>query len=233
MKSAYLITMFIIQLTGILNAQDKNNFIIYNDGDTSYAKVELNQPFLGSSYLLVDDSIEVELSKVMYFQDNDNYYARVNSLFGYDLYHRIEKGNIDLFIDVEMVSTPGSFNTISTPGGSFTTFQGGGSYSYTDYYFKKDTMVLQEANYSNLVNAMQDNLKSMEYLNTYNTLGYVKYGLVIGGLGMIVGGLASASKENPPNLALIVGGAIVANIAWIINLIQDNKIEDAIKEYNR
>ncbi|MBI5216816.1 MAG: hypothetical protein HY960_13775 [Ignavibacteriae bacterium] len=245
MKSITIITIIIAVLlvSASVAAQQSTSFILLENGQTVNGKVELKQPFLATPYLMLNDSIKHPLEEVKVYQNEDGYFAKVRSRAnffttgvldlssGEKFVKRTLTGRISLFEEQGSRFIGGHSFTTSTPGGSFTHTTPSSFQTYTLDYFSKDDGDVLEVSISNLKKAMEDNPVSMEYLNEYQTLGYVQYGLAIGGLGMVVAGAATSTKEEF-NTGLVLGGAVVAVLSWIPKLIRDGKMEDAVRVYN-
>lgn len=86
------------------------------------------------------------------------------------------------------------------------------------------------------MNNLSDNEESMSHLKTYKTLKYVRLGLGLVGLGIVGVGLSKIDKEEgltSSAKSTIIVGAVVTNLAWIPSFMQSDRIDKAIKAYNK
>lgn len=232
----YLIVVHIVFLTLTLStaAQAQDSFLVLSNGDTIYGKVELKKPFLRGAYVLVNDSTKYEMGKVFGIQTDEEYYVRHPSAFNKNrLIRRVEEGNVDLFIDnTETTPTMVPIHT-NTPYGSTTHYSyAGGGNAYKSMYFSKNGGDIQKVNHSNLSKALADNPMSQQHLDTYKNFSYAKAGSIVGGIAVIGSSFIGVDKDNPPKVGLIVAGGIIANLGWVFHMMQSDKIESAIREYN-
>jgi hypothetical protein len=57
--------------------QDATGVIQLATGEKVYGKVELKEPFLRKSYLLLNDSVEYKIKDIDRFQSDDGYFAKL------------------------------------------------------------------------------------------------------------------------------------------------------------
>jgi len=220
----------LVTLFAILHAQqqDTTNFIQLNAGEKKIGKVELHDPFLSRSYLLLDDTTRIEIKDIFAYQNNDGYFVRVpNSTM---LLKRVKQGKVDLFSKTVSQYQAGTSYSFNTPGGMVTNTTPGYMTTASIEYFSKGDQPVQDVSYSNLRKALADNTESMKRLDEYRTLNYFKYGLGIAGLGIVVAGLAA---KDGPSKNTIITGAVIMNLAWIPSLMQGGKLDTAINAYNK
>ena len=209
------------------------NFLILNTKQKLFGKVSIKDPFLGSKYVLFNDSLKYSLNEIRELNCDEGYFVTYNSFFyGTGLARRVVIGKIELFQDSKTYFSPGTFNTINTGHGSFQTYAPGPYNSISYDYFRKNGGELLEADYSNLSKMLADNPVSKKLLSEYNTLNWVKWGCVTAGLGIIIAALANADEDTPPQMGTMLLGGVVANAAWIPHLMQRGKLIEAIRIYN-
>jgi hypothetical protein len=238
-KYFYLYAIFIFLLLQIsIKPQSENSliklkansFIKLKSGETISGKVEYEKPFLGSPYILLDDSIEYQLDKVQLYQNDDGYFCRVNNRTN-DFAERIMKGKITLYRESITYFSPGQSMSFQTPGGTHS-FYTAGSFSSMDFdYFSKGDGDIVEASYSNLYSALSDNEISLRHLKTFNTLNYVQWGLIGGGIALLLTGVATSSKDKP-NFGLMIVGGVLGLSSWIPHFIAKSEYKKAIEVYN-
>lgn len=211
------------------------SFIILKSKETIYGKVELKSPFLGSEYLLFNDTTKYPLSLIRAFQNEEGYFANVyaGGLYGTPkLVKRTQTGKVNLFTAHQMYSSAPTWNSFSTPGGRVTQYNPGMTTFARFDYFSKDTSDILPASRDNLMAALSDNPQSIKLLREHKNLSVVKTVLILGGLGLIGSAFIGVDKEHPPSVGLMVAGGVVANLTWIPNWMQSDKIEKAIEVYN-
>jgi len=195
-------------------AQKDTSFVKLRTGETIYGKVEYKTQSVGASYILIDDSIKYLLSKIDAYKINDYYFGRVKGKNNFVT--RIVEGNINLYRETV-------FNYV-TPQGNY------GSLDFD--YISKGNEAIIDASYSNLLAALAYNNVSIEHIKTYQTMKYLGYGMLGGGLALAITGLATGSKDKP-NTGLMVGGLIVAVASWVPYLISKSEYDKAIESYNQ
>jgi len=226
-----LLLFVLILVSSAAVGQTNDQFLVLVNGDTIRGKVELKQPFLRGTYALVDDSLKYKLNQVLKIQTEEAHYARHRSTFNKNrLVRRVERGNIDLFVD--NTKNYSHSPTLNVGGGVGVGFSPTGGF-YKSMFFSKDNGEIQKVNHANLSKALSDNLESQQHLNTYKKFTYAKIGSIVGGLAIIGTSFIGVDQENPPKVGLIVLGGVVANLGWIFHMAQSDKIEKAIREYNQ
>ena len=230
-KYINLISFFLSFLISLSYAQNGDNYIKLKNGEIISGKIEYKKPFLGSPYILLDDSIEYKIENILLFQSNDGYFRKVDKNRN-EFAQRVMEGKIDLYRETSMYFTPGNVVSTQTPGGTQTMYTPGYTSSVDYDYFSKDGGEILEASYSNLLSALSDNNESIKHLKTYNTLNVVQWILVGSGIGLLIAGLATSSKEEL-NTGLMITGGVVALLAWIPHLIGKSEYRKAIEVYNQ
>ena len=231
-----LLTNFLLMTRSGWAQEPGESFIILKSKERIVGKVELKSPFLGSQYLLFEDTAKIALEQIRAFQNEDGYFvaAHGGGMYGMPkLFKRTQAGKVNLFTAYQMYSSPGSFNSISTPGGRMTQHTPGITTFARFEYFSKDTSDIMAASRDNLMEALSDNPKSIQLLREHKRLGTAKVLLVLGGLGLIGSAFIGVDKDHPPSVGLLVAGGVVANLSWIPGLMQSDKIEKAIEVYNK
>ena len=233
MNKLFLLLSVLLYITlPFTNAQEYKSYIKLRNGQTIFGKVEYKSPFLGTPYILMDDSKEYSFDDILLYQNEEGYFRRVDSTDNY-FAERIVEGKIDLYKKTFDFYSPGYVMSTPGPGGmSISTFGGGYSYSIEFDYFSKNNGDLLEASYGNLLEALADNNESISHLKTYNTLRYVTYGLIGSGVALLIAGLATSTKEKP-NFGLMIVGGVVGLSSWIPHLIGKDEYNQAIEVYNR
>lgn len=211
-----------------LNAQLGSTFIQLNTGEILHGKVEFKKRALGPDYILFEDAFEYETSDLRALQTEKNRFVRVKGgLFQEGKWARqVEKGEIDIFILEPTAKLTAHYN-IATG-----TISIGVKPEKFSRYFSKDGGDVQKTNFNNLKIALQDNQQSMKYLNEYDRLTNVRNGLIFSGIGIAIISIANAKRgEGLPGAAAL--GLCMATGSWIPHFKRGEKINDAIKAYNR
>jgi hypothetical protein len=178
--------------------------------------------------LSLNDTTRVEIKEILAFQNADGYFVRVPK--STMLLKRVKQGKVDLFSKTVNQYQMGTSYSFSTPGGMVTHTSPGYFATASIEYFSKDNLPVEEVTYSSLRNALADNSESMRILDQYRTLNYIKYGVGVVGLGIVVAGLTA---KDGPSKNTILTGAVIMNLAWIPSIMQGGKLDEAINVYNR
>lgn len=207
-------------------------YLVLESGETINGDSKYETPFWGKARVKMNEK-EFTLAEVKQVICSEGYFMKYYSegVFSIKeiLVKRTTEGKIDLYSDyVTSYSSPVMGpNGTSMGGFPFTT--------YEELYFSKDKIKLLPIDYSNLIENLNDNPESVEYLKKYNTLRYFKYGLAAVGLITIIAGIAQFNKEeglsSGAKSTIIIGG-VIGNLAWIPHLLQGDCLKDAIKVYN-
>jgi hypothetical protein len=207
--------------------------------------VELKQPLLGRTFLLVDGQQRFELNDVRYYEDETGFYVRT-TLPGRSkresTLRRDRVGRISLYsITSQQYMNNGGFGSPYGMGryGGFGGYPYGGGYggyrTVRTEYFSKDNGPIEDLSIKNLQLATQDSPGSQQLLanarryQTYTTLSYVGAGgLLLAGIFSSVGG------SNGFSVSPLVYAAIpLAIVPLVIGGKQQNSIKQAILLYNR
>jgi hypothetical protein len=207
--------------------------------------VELKQPLLGRTFLLIDGQQRFELNDVRYYEDETGFYVRT-TLPGRSkresTLRRDRVGRISLYsITSQQYVNNGGFGSPYGYGryGGFGGYPYGGGFggyrTVRTEYFSKDNGPIEDLNIRNLQLATQDSPGSQQLLasarryQTYTTLSYVG----AGGL-LLAGMLSSFGGGNGFSVSPLVYAAIpLAIVPLVIGSKQQNSIKQAILLYNR
>ncbi|MEM9998180.1 MAG: hypothetical protein AAF809_10815 [Bacteroidota bacterium] len=216
-----------------------DEYVILAEGDTLRGDVNIREPFLRSTRIVVNDSTEYKLDQVSEVNNEDGNFV-VGQLTGSrTLLRRVEAGRISLYS--KTVMTPGMW----TPGPNGTqTFTGGNSSTYE--YFRVGGGDVQKASASNLRPVMADHPEALALVNQHQTLTYVQWGLIGAGLALAVVGATQSefgsgsdqvgpfAEESSADISpLVFVGVGVAVSSWIPQLMRQDLIQQSIETYNR
>lgn len=219
-----------------LKSYPVGNYVKMLDGSEFTGEFKMKRPILSIPHILLENETKIYFSEIECYQYREEFFQRIPSSFSANKFaKRVLKGKIDFYSSVTLNKTPGFSNTISTPGGDFTTLTPGTSSLSSVDYFRKGNGDLEKASYKNLAVALKDNKESMRYLSQYKTLNRVQWGMTLGGIGLVVGGLSQIDKEDgltSGGKALMISGGIISGIGQIFGLKKPEKIMDAIEVYN-
>lgn len=198
-----------------------DHFVQLKNGDVHRGEIQYKKPFLVAPYVLVNNTHKYKLSNVKAYQTKDGYFRTVPTILSGEVFaRRVEKGRIDLYSRVDIYYNWDTMGSITT----------------TRYdYFIKDKQPLKKANYKNLKVALSDNPESMRYLKEYKILSFVQGGLAITCIGLFIAGISQIEDDGLTSTGkgLMVGAVLVGNLSWIPHFIRPEKIEQAIKTYNK
>lgn len=209
------------------SSDSTKSFIKLNDDKVVYGNVKIKKELFSEPKIILNDTTEYDVSDVKCLQSEDGYYRvfKAKGSFSKDkLVKRTTEGKIDLYSDYVT---------------SYVHNAAGPSYSTTSYqevYFSKNDGKVIGINYDNLLNNLSDNEESMSHLKAHKTLKYVRLGLGLVGLGIVGVGLSKIDKEEgltSSAKSTIIVGAVVTNLAWIPSFMQSDRIDKAIKAYNK
>jgi hypothetical protein len=242
MKRSYFLLLLCLLLGASAQAQlnpnqPKQYFIQFQNGQVIYAnKIELKSPIFKSNYFLVDDSLKYNPSMVGVFQNEDGYFARIESGKSYDAFaKRILEG--------PRIS---KFYTTRT---SYDYGYGYSPYGYglpntsrrRIYFFSKDNGPLYQLDYENLTEALADNASSMAVLQKYKRDKHIHTAVSVIGAGLVLAGTiasvnnsqTTANGNSSLNLspAVYVGGGILG-AQLVFQLFQKDRLTQAMEIYN-
>ncbi|WP_188558907.1 hypothetical protein [Hymenobacter glacieicola] len=207
--------------------------------------VELKQPLLGRTFVLVDGQQRFELNDVRYYEDETGFYVRT-TLPGRSkresTLRRDRVGRISLYsiTNQQYVNSPYGYSPygmgrygMGYPYGGYGGF--GGYRTVRQEYFSKDNGPIEDLSIRNLQLATTDNPGAQQLLanarryQTYTTLSYVG----AGGL-LLAGVLSSFSGNSSFSVSPLMYAAIpLAIVPLVIGGKQQNNIKQAILLYNR
>lgn len=211
-------------------------------------EVELRQPAVGRSYLLLNGQQRFELDQIKFFDDETGHYIRTN-LPGsrrVSTLRREKTGRISTYSITSQQYMPGGFGSPFGYGGfgygrfgyPYGGFPYGGGYPYNGYrtvkteYFSKDGGPIQDMNFRSLSVALSDNAGSAELLRDvarlrrYSTAGYV-----VGG-GLLAAGMLSTLNGNTRGLPIMLVSVPVLLIPTFLSGSQAKKLQQAVQLYN-
>ena len=206
--------------------------------------VEIKQPLLGRTFLLVDGQQKLDLNDVRYYEDETGFYVRT-TLPGRSkresTLRRDRVGRISLYsiTSQQYSSNPygyspygyGRYGGYSPYGNGF-----GGYRTVRNEYFSKDNGPIEDLTVKNLQLATMDNAGSQQMLanarryQTYTTLSYIGAG------GLMLAGVLSSFNGNSNGFAvspLVYAAIPLAIVPLVIGGKSQNNVKQAILLYNR
>jgi len=192
--------------------------------------IRLKNPLFKKPFVLVDDSLELDLDGVDYFTNHTGDYVVRNITLGSrkTILNRDINGSISLFY------------IITQTGGYYDP-----TFGYTrgrekiTYYFEKERFVVQRLNFQNLYVAVQDQPKSLEKLMEAQKIKRTNGILYATGAGLLAAGILeqynSQGSTNTSSIRFspfILAGLIVFTIPQFRKGQIHKKFIDAILIYN-
>jgi len=243
-RNVILLLMVLFLNAGIYGqTYDKHKDFIYTiSNQLIYAdKVEYVDPFLASSYIMLD-SIKYKLNSIKFYNNSDGFFANISLKGGFSsrFAERIEKGRINLYEN--WVSSPGHMAPTGFNGGMM--MMGGGRSKIQ--YYNKEWGDLKKASYKNLIVDLADNEESMLFLKKYKikrTTANIFY--IVGGAIALTSiynlyqGTKQYSthpytdKQRKRTESIIFVGLGTVMVGSIITFGSGNNIKKAIEAYNR
>lgn len=235
MKGIIIILLVILNsiiVLGQSSIDSSKYYIVLETNEKVYGDSKYEIPFLGRAHIKLNDK-EYTLSEVKQVICSDGYFMKYTSegLFSRDesLVKRTTEGKIDLYSGYVTSYTYDHMhaNEVWTSVMPITTNE--------EIYFSKDKNKLLPIDYSNLMEHLNDNPESIEYLKKYRTHTYLKYGLAAVGLLTAIAGIVQIDKKEGLSSgakSTIVIGVVIGNLAWIPHLLQGGCLKDAIVAYN-
>ncbi|MBT9393353.1 hypothetical protein KLP40_09280 [Hymenobacter sp. NST-14] len=205
--------------------------------------VEIKQPLLGRTFLLVDGQQRLDLNDVRYYEDETGFYVRT-TLPGRSkresTLRRDRVGRISLYSITSQQYTNNPYG-MGPYGygryGNFGPYGGFGGYrTVRNEYFSKDNGPIEDLSVRNLQLATRDNPGAQQLLSdarryqTYTTLSYIGAG------GLMLAGVLSSfnGSSNGFNVSPLVYAAIpLAIVPLVIGGKSQNNVKQAILLYNR
>lgn len=210
--------------------------------------VEMRQPAIGRSYLLLNGQQRFELDQIKFFDDETGHYIRTNLPGSHRMatMRREKTGRISTYSITSQQYMPGAYGSPFGYGygGGYGRFgypyggMGMGGYPYNGYrtvkteYFSKDGGPVQDMSYRNLSVALSDNpgsaevLRDVSRLRRFSTAGYV-----VGG-GLLAAGMLSTLNGNSRGLPLVLVSVPVLLIPTFLSGSQARKLQQAVQLYN-
>ncbi|WP_242921905.1 hypothetical protein [Pontibacter liquoris] len=212
-------------------------FIQLQNGQVIYAnKLQYKSPIFKQNFFLLDDSLKYNPSMVATFQDEDGYYARVETGNNMDAFAKrlLDGPRIDKFYTSR---TTYDYNPYGYGYGPYG-YGGPNTSRRRIYFFSKDDGPLYLFEFNNLEEALSDNAASMALLRKYRKDKVINTGVTVVGAGMLLlGGVLSANNGQSANGAVHISpvmyaGAGVLGAQFVINLFQKDKLTQAVQVYN-
>ncbi len=220
----------IIAITSVQSFSQDSQFVELRDGTRYEGRVEVKEPFLKKSRIILNDSTTILMQDVEKYRSSDGYFVRMHVGYGDAFARRIQKGNIDLF---ERVVPNHSASWVPGPNGTMT-YLGGGVGSSKAQYFSKDGGRIMRANAVNLKKELYDNPLSMQYLKQRDGLTALQVIGIIGGVALAATSVTSqADKVEPDFTGAIIGVGVIGLSSWIPHFAKQNLTEKAIEAYNQ
>ncbi|QHL88016.1 hypothetical protein GU926_11480 [Nibribacter ruber] len=241
MKKLFFLILVAWAATQTARAQDMGQryFIELMTGERIYAhKIQFKSPLFKQNYFLLDDSLQYTPDRVRYFQNQEGYFARLNTTgrrFG-DFAQRESAGKISTYFvyRTDYNYSPGVGVGMGGVG------MGGYGYGYPTqrrvYYFSKENGPLEPLSYKNLRVALSDNPGSMESLQKYKRGQNIQLGMYIAGGGLMLAGLQQQFRSTPEGGSkispLFFVGLGVSLLPQVIRLVKKDQLSEAIELYN-
>ncbi|UYZ57538.1 hypothetical protein [Hymenobacter latericus] len=212
--------------------------------------VELRQPVIGRSYLLLNGQQRFDLDQIKFYQDETGHYIRT-TLPGSRreaTLRREKQGRISTYSITSQSWSPGGFGGpwgygpygygmgrygFGSPWGMAGYPYGGGYRTVKTEYFSKDGGPIQDMNFRNLSVALSDNPGSAELLRDAARLKRVSTaGYIVGG-GMLVAGMLNTFSGNAQRISpLLFISVPVLLVPTFVSGSQANKLKQAVQMYN-
>lgn len=211
-------------------------------------EVEMRQPAIGRSYLLLNGQQRFEIDQIKFFDDETGHYIRTNLPGSRRMatMRREKTGRISTYSITSQQYMPGMGSPFGYGYGGFGYGRFGypyggypyGGYPYNGYrtvkteYFSKDGGPVQDMNYRSLSVALSDNpgsaemLRDVARLRRFSTAGYV-----VGG-GLLAAGMLSTLNGNSRGLPLVLVSVPVLLIPTFLSGSQAKKLQQAVQLYN-
>ncbi|MCR9133493.1 MAG: hypothetical protein NXI08_12990 [bacterium] len=205
------------------------DFVELKNGTRYEGKVEVKEPFLKKSRIILNDTTTILMQEVEKYQSSEGYFVRMHGGFGDAFARRIQEGNIDLFTRYVPSSGP---TWIPGPNGTMT-YIGPSSGGSNMQFFSKNDGPIMKANARNLKQELYDNPTSMQYLNQRDGLTALQVIGIVGGVALAASTIsAQADKEEPDFTGAVLGLGVVGFSSWIPHFAKQNLTEKAIRAYN-
>jgi hypothetical protein len=229
-------------------AQPRYRIGLINGAVYAADDVEMRQPALGRSYLLLNGQQRFELDQIKFFDDETGHYIRT-ALPGsrrQATLRREKTGRISTYSITSQQYSPGSFGPygygygygLGRFGYPYGMSPYGAGYPYGGYrtvkteYFSKDGGPIQDMNFRNLSVALSDNpgsadlLRDVARLRRMSTAGYV-----LGG-GILAAGMLTTFSGDSRGLPLVLVSVPVLLVPTFLSGSQAKKLKQAVQLYN-
>lgn len=198
--------------------------------------LKLKNPFLGKSYLLLDETQKIKLDEVDYYQTTSEYFiVRSVGFSSSTPLKRIEAGEIAVYEYMRIVSSAAPMGPNGMMGMSSTQRR-------IDHYYTKDGGSLQFLSLKNLKKDLDGYPPSLLKLKKARSQKLIKWGLWITGGAMVIAGLNQmvneANEGGPPyekgpsvNAPFVIGMGMMV-VPFFIHASQGENLMDAVRLYN-
>jgi hypothetical protein len=208
------------------------NFILLENGDKLYGKVEKVVPYAGQPYLLLEGSERHDFGSVRAYQDDEGFFVKLRATpWSYEFVRRVIEGRIDFFSTTHLTVIDEPYGPPYDRHRPFR-MQSVIASEKIDYFSKNGIDILP-VNFHNLSDALSDNPESMKYLNDYRKLDILQWGLLASGTVMTLIGISASDYENHHISPFVYAGCLTTVSAYIPFFLKDTKLQLAIKVYNK
>ncbi|RTQ50723.1 hypothetical protein EJV47_08815 [Hymenobacter gummosus] len=229
-------------------AQPRYRIGLVNGAVYAADDVEMRQPAIGRSYLLLNGQQRFELDQIKFFDDETGHYIRTNLPGSRRMatMRREKTGRISTYSITSQQYSPGAFGPYGYGYGyGFGRFgypygglPYGGGYPYGGYrtvkteYFSKDGGPIQDMNYRSLRVALSDNpgsaelLQDVARLRRFSTAGYI-----VGG-GLLAAGMLNTFNGAQRISPLVFLSVPVLLVPTFLSGSQSKKLKQAVQMYN-
>ncbi|AMM52767.1 hypothetical protein TH61_05725 [Rufibacter sp. DG15C] len=245
MKKLFFLLLLAWATTESAWAQDmsKPYFIELMTGERIYARrIQFKSPLFKQNYFLLDDSLQYTPERVRYYQNQDGFFARLNTTGRRysDFAQRETSGKISTYFTYRTDYSGYAPGVGVGMGGVGVGMGGGYGYGYPTqrrvYYFSKENGPLEPLSYKNLRVALSDNPGSMESLQKYKTGQNIQLGMYVVGGGLLVAGALQQFKSGSDGSSrispLFYVGLGVTLLPQVIRLVKKDQLSEAIELYN-
>ena len=218
---------------------NRNFVYTFSDQIIKAHTIEFKEPFLGTSYLLID-SKKMDLNEVKFYRNYEGFFANTSylSAFGTNSFsERIVAGRVNLYETFKVSSYPGNFNP------STGMYMNGGFSAKISNYYNKGFSDLKKANYRNLSVDLADDPLSMSHIEKCKSINNTEITIAVIGGTLILGGFVAFinSTDKDADTNNIPAGAITAIglgtaacwVSFFISLSKPKHLRQAIVTYNR